>query len=91
MTISLFTKLSIAAAATMITFSPALADWRGKPHNNYGYQQHYGEGSYHNYKKRRHAREHFHHHHGHYGHYGHRHWKPRFYAWRYGYNPYRGW
>jgi hypothetical protein len=75
----------------MITFSPALADWRGKPHNNYGYQQHYGEGSYHNYKQRRHAREHFHHHHEHYGHYGHRHWKPRFYAWRYGYNPYRGW
>lgn len=87
MTSSLFTKLTIAAAATMITLSPALADWRGKPQNSYGYQQNYGKGAYFDYKKRKHAREHFHNH----RHYGHRHWKPRFYAWKYGYRPYRGW
>jgi hypothetical protein len=87
MTSSILTKLALAAAATMITLSPALADWRGKPQHSYGYQQHYGKGSYYNYKKRKHAREYSHNH----RHYGHRHWKPRFHAWKYGYRPYRGW
>ncbi len=83
MTFSTLTKLSLAAAAaTMLTLSPALA--HGKPsHHGHGYhhshgKSHYGKHKYgrHYHKPRRHAH--------------HRHWKPRFYnAWRYGYR--RGW
>ncbi|MCC7252541.1 hypothetical protein [Hyphomicrobium sp.] len=84
---SLLTKLTLAAAATMITLTPALADWRGKSNHSHGYHHSYGKHTYHDYKKRKHAQRHFHNH----RHFGHRHWKPRFYAWRHGYNPYRGW
>lgn len=83
MTISLLTKLSIAAAATMLTFSsPALAD-RGGKHHGHGYHQHHHHGHGH-YKKYRYKRHYGHHHNRRW----HRHWKPRYYGW----NSYRrGW
>ena len=62
MTSSLLTKLGLAAAATMITLSPALADWRGKPQHSYGYQHNHGKGAYSDYRKRKHAQKRFHHH-----------------------------
>ncbi|WP_295559987.1 hypothetical protein [uncultured Hyphomicrobium sp.] len=82
MNTSLITKLTIAAAATMITLSPALADYRGNSYKKETYGSSYG------YKDKRHY----------YGdrfdgpprwRYAHRHhWKPRFYGWRYAYRPY---
>jgi|JRYH01.1.fsa_nt_gb hypothetical protein len=84
MTTSLLTKLSIAAAATMLTFSaPALAG--SKHHHNHGYHHSHGKSGYHSYQKRKHARQHHRR-----GYHAHRHWKPRFY-WNYAYRPYRTW
>lgn len=80
---SLITKLSIAAAATMLTFSPALAD-RGGKHHGHGYNSGYSHNHGGHYKKNKYRRHYGHHHHRRY----HRHWKPRFYGW----NSYRrGW
>lgn len=85
MQFSTLTKLSIAAAAaTMLTLSPALAHGKHS-HHSHGY---HGHGhSYHG--KHKHAR-----HYKRHRHYGQsrRHWKPRFYnSWRYSYRPHRGW
>lgn len=86
MQFSLLAKLSIAAAATMLTLSPALAHG-SHSHHRHGYHQSYGKSTYHSHGKRKHAR-HFHRHRHHS--YHRRHVKPRFYnAWRYGYRPYR--
>lgn len=87
MTFSTFTKLSLAAAAaTMLTLSPALAHG-SRSHHGHGYHgnsYHHGHGYHGKHKYARHGKRH-----RHYGH-GHRHWKPRFYnAWRYGNR--RGW
>ena len=84
MNISTLTKLSLAAAAaTMLTLSPALAHgsrghhghgYHGGHSYNHGHGYHHGKHRYGRHYKR----------HRHYGH-GHRHWKPRFHnAWRYG-------
>lgn len=85
MTTSLFAKLTIAAAATMITLTPALADRNDHRHNDRSHytersHQHYGYNHY-GYNRHAYGRRHF----------GHRHWKPRFYGWNYGYEPYRRW
>jgi hypothetical protein len=80
MTRSLLTKLSIAAAATMLTLSPALA---GSGYNSHGYSH----GKYSKYDYKRH--NHFHGKRPWYR--THRHWKPRFYAWKYGHKHYRRW
>lgn len=84
MTTSLLTKLSVAAAATMLTFSPALAHKSGSHNHGHGYYQSYGKSAYSNYKKRKHAR----HYHRYHRFHAHRHLKPKFYfGWTYG----RGW
>ncbi len=71
---SLFTKLALAAAATAITLSPALADWRGNSHAH----GHHGKVAHHHTAKHKHAGKHAHsrrsgHHH---------HVKPH-HAWKY--------
>ncbi len=84
---SLFTKLALAAAATAITLSPALADWRGKPQHSYG---HNGKGVHHHAGKHKHAGKHVHNRWSWKS--GHRHhWKPHFYTWKYGNKHHRGW
>lgn len=81
---SLLAKVSIAAAAAMLTFSPALAGPKHHGHGH-GYHHSYGDG-HHHYKKHRHVRRG----HGHHHHRWHRHWKPRFYGWN-THRSYRGW
>lgn len=84
MTLSLIKKLTIAAAATMITLTPALADRNDHRHSNKSYHADRGHDHYgNNYGYNRHA-------HGH-RHFGHRHWKKRFYGWNYGYKANRRW
>ena len=85
MTTSLLAKLSIVAAATMLTFSPALADRSSK--HAHGYSHNHSHG-YNSYKKRKHARQV--HRHRHHRYHAHRRSKPRLY-WNYAYRPYRGW
>lgn len=82
---SLLAKVSIAAAAIMITLTPALADRNDHRHNNKSHHtershQHYGNNHY-GYNRHGYGRRHF----------GHRHWTKRFYGWNYGYKPYRRW
>lgn len=78
MSTSLFTKIAIAAAATMVTLSPALAD-RGHRGHDHRYESH-GYGHNH-FKKHKHFKK--------YRYYStKRYWgKPRFRP-GYGYNPY---
>ncbi|HEX2842463.1 hypothetical protein [Hyphomicrobium sp.] len=87
---SIFATVAIAAAATIVSLSPALAD-RGdyrhakKPqHTERGYG-HDHRGDRNDYRRSRHGYGYGHHHH-------HRpYWKKRFYGWNYDYRPYRGW
>jgi hypothetical protein len=80
---SLFATIAIAAAASVISLSPALAD-RGDRGGHRGHDHKY---------ERNYDRGHGHYHHHHYRkhrHFGFKRWgKPRWYG--YGYNPYRRW
>jgi hypothetical protein len=83
MTNALLTKVAIAAAATMLTLTPALADrndhrYNGKSHHA---ERSHGDNQYGNYRSKRYA----------HGHRHNRHWMKRFYGWNYGYKPNRRW
>ena len=84
MTKTIFTKIAIAAAATMLTLTPALADRNDHRHGN---RHHHAERSYDHGKNygHYHGKRHAH------GHRHHRHWMKRFYGWNYGYKPHRRW
>lgn len=91
----LLAKAAIAAAATMITLTPALADRDDHRHDrrqhterSYGHDHHRG-GDRSDYRPRHYGYEygygrHHHHHHR-------PHWMKRYYGWNYGYRPYRNW
>jgi hypothetical protein len=75
---SILAKASIAAAAIMITLTPALADRNDhrhkRSHNVERSHQHYGNDHF-GHGRHAHGRKHF----------GHRHWLKRYYGWNYGY------
>jgi ABC-type Zn2+ transport system substrate-binding protein/surface adhesin len=85
MTNALLTKVAIAAAATMLTLTPALADRNDHRHNNKSHhvERSHGDNHYGNYRSKRHAHGHRHHHRPY--------WMKRFYGWNYGYKPNRRW
>lgn len=56
---TLFTKLALAAAATAITLSPALADWHGQPRHAHPHG-HHGKVVHHHAGKHKHAGKHVH-------------------------------
>jgi Ni/Co efflux regulator RcnB len=81
---SFLTKIAIAAAATMVTLSPALAD-RGHRGDHRGHDHRYERGYDRGYDRHSHSDRH---HHFRKHRFAKRFWgKPRFYP-GYGYNPY---
>ncbi len=86
MTNSILAKVAIAAAATVITLTPALADRNDHRHHNKPHHVERGHrDGYHG------DNRHWHSYKPYYKPYGHRHWKNRFYGWNNGYKPYRRW
>lgn len=85
MTSSLLAKVAIAAAATIVTLTPALAD-RGdhRRGNDYRVERH---GHAHNHHHHYHGPRHFHFK----KHWGKNRWHRQHYGRGYGYNPYRRW
>lgn len=95
---SIFATVAVAAAATMISLSPALAD-RGdyghsrKPQHterSYGHDHHRGDrGDRSDYRPRHYG---YGYGYGHHRHHHHRpYWMKRYYGWNYGYRPHRPW
>lgn len=85
---SIFATVAVAAAAAMISLSPALAGNNDHYRHNHNKPHHADRGHYGNsYGNHWNGHKHW----NQKKYYGHRHWKKRFYGWNYDYRPYRGW
>lgn len=81
---TLLSLAAVAAAASMMTLTPAAAHSPGKSYSH-GYSHSHGKSAYWKYQKRKQAR----HFHGSHRHHAVRPWWKRSYAWKY--RSHRGW